>query len=83
MGLLDKKNWDAEMQWYTNGTRIAWYDKHIRAWTSYLIDGEMTAYQRSEAQYYANRDQFEACEKLGHFDDDKTLLAYNIENEIY
>lgn len=81
MSLLDRTNWDRQEQWYTNGTRIAWYDRRIRSWTSYLIDSNK--YQRTAAQYYANRGQFEACEDQGHFDDDRETLQEAINNESY
>lgn len=83
MGLLSRKNWNPTQYWYSNGVRIAWWDRKIKAWTSYLIDAQRN--QRTAAEYYANREQFEACEKLGHFDwdSDYETLQTAIKNESY
>ena len=81
MSLLDKKNFDADQRWYTNGTRIAWFDRSLKLWTSYLVDGDGN--QRSETSYANNKANFAELEALGHFDDDKQELADNIANDFW
>jgi len=83
MSLLDRKNFNQAEHWYTNGIRVVWWDRKIKAWTTYLIDAKKN--QRSSTQYYANRWQFEACEKLGHFDwdSDYETLQTAIKDEQY
>lgn len=71
--LLHKSNWDADEQWYSNGTRVAWYDRKSRNWISYLIDSN--GHQQGESSFYWDRSQLEACEDLGHFDNDAETLA--------
>lgn len=74
MSLLDRKNWSRDDHWYTNGVRIAWYDRSIRAWTTYLIDSNKN--QRTPAEYMANRTQWNEIEAKGWMDrdsDSKTL----------
>lgn len=77
--LLDRANWDEQEAWYTDGTRVAWWDRHIKMWTSYLIDHKGN--QRTPAQYYSNRGQFELCEEQGHFEDDARELREAIDAE--
>jgi hypothetical protein len=74
MSLLDRDNYDKDEHWYTNGVRIAWWDRSIKSWTSYLIDSQ--GHQRTPAEYFANRTQFEEIEANGWLDkrdDEKTL----------
>ena len=83
MRILDRKNWKPTDYWYTNGIRVMWWDRKIKAWTSYLMDAKKN--QRTPAEYYANRTQVEACEDLGHFDwdSDYETLQTAIKNEQY
>jgi len=74
MGLLDRSNYDPNQQWYTNGIRIAWWDRRIKSWTTYLIDSRN--HQRTPAEYFANKEQFDEVERMGWLekrDDEKTL----------
>lgn len=83
MGLLDRSNYDAAEYWYTNGVRIVWWDRRIKSWTSYLIDSQ--GHQRTPAEYYANRTQFEQIEAKGWLDkhaDEKTLKSA-IRNDLW
>jgi len=82
MGLLNRKNWNRAQHWYTNGIRIAWWDRSIKSWTSYLIDAQNN--QRTPAEYWPNRFQFEIAESDGYFswdEDYETLKAAIRDNE--
>jgi len=79
--LLHRSNWSEDDEWFSNGIRIAWYDRHERLWTSYLIDSKKN--QRGPAAYHTNRNHFEHCERLGHFSDDAKTLNKYIEDETY
>lgn len=81
MSLLDRKNFDADDRWYTNGTRIAWWDPQLKLWTSYLIDADKN--QRSETTYANNRENWAEIDALGHFKNDEQELADNIENDFW
>lgn len=63
MSILDKKNWDESEAWYRDDDQIAWYDKSIKSWTTYMVTD--AGHQNSDAAYYANKKQFQECEKLG------------------
>lgn len=75
--LIDPCNYVAEDNWYRRDCRIVWFDRSQQLWTSYLIDDDMN--QRSAAQYYASKEQFRECEKLGHFENDAADLAEAID----
>lgn len=81
--LLDKKNFDAGDRWYTNGVRIAWFDRSLKLWTSYLIDEKKN--QRSETLYVNNRDDWADMQSRGWFDIDKDRaeLAQNIDDDFW
>lgn len=81
MGLLNRKNWNRAQHWYTNGIRIVWWDRHVRSWTTYLVDAQNN--QRTPAEYFANRTHFEEVEANGWFewDNDYKTLKTAIKNE--
>ena len=80
--LLTRTNWNKAQGWYSNGLRVAWFDKRTRSWITHLIDSGR--HQVGEADYLANREQFLDCEASGYFDpldDLATLNALLNENE--
>lgn len=81
--LLDKKNFCDAQRWYTNGVRIAWFDRSLKLWTSFLIDGDGN--QRSETTYCNNRDDWANMQSRGWFDIDKDRaeLAKNIDDDFW
>ena len=81
MGLLNKANYDEDDRWFTNGVRIAWWDRSLKLWTSYIIDEKKN--QRGETTYANNRDDFAVMEERGFFNDDKVELAKMLDLDIW
>lgn len=81
--LLDKKNFDSDQRWYSNGVRIAWFDRSLKLWTSYLIDDAKN--QRSETLYCNTRLDWEDMQRRGWFniDKDREELAKNIDDDFW
>jgi len=81
--LLDTCNFDEDQNWYSNGVRIAWFDRSLKLWTSYLIDDKGN--QRSETTYVNNRQDWADMQKRGWFDieKDRAELAKNIDDDFW
>ena len=61
MSILDKANWVPAEHWYRKDDQIAWFDKRIGSWTTYMIDE--LGHQASDAEYYPNKKALQSAEK--------------------
>lgn len=66
MSILDKAFYEKKHYWYRQGNRIAWWDRKLKLWTSYLINEKGS--QISETDYANNKADFLEMEKDGFFD---------------
>jgi len=51
--IIDRRNWNAEEQWFEQGLARAFWDKNTKHWIVYRIDG-VTKYQVGNARLYPN-----------------------------
>jgi hypothetical protein len=71
--LLDRDNWYADFNWYTDGVRIAWYDKHLKLWTTYLVDRQGN--QVGDTNYFNNKTDWADAQRRGWFTNDLIELG--------
>lgn len=73
--LLNRENWNKAQGWYSNGVRVAWFDRRTRCWITHLIDGNRN--QVGAADYFGHRDHFTDCERDGHFSPERDAAELN------